>query len=196
MNTQILFPRGPREPRTGAFVRPRVPCVPCVSRLPPVSFYRERRTSLRSPPGFRWSCATQGFVSGFTVHVEHDRFQIPGGAKTHTLQTQIGYNSGVKTPDCRTHTMHDQVGSRTSFSHLTVLPHVRLEQDALFTFEKVGFRRIMSAFLIGPLEGAGRRAGHLVGHLVGHVVEGAGHVPGLTHKCVKAAREDLRRVHG
>ena len=23
-----------------AFVRPRVPCVPCVSRLPPVSFYR------------------------------------------------------------------------------------------------------------------------------------------------------------
>ena len=39
-----------------------------------------------------WSCAAQ-FVSGFTVHVEHDRFQIhvPGGAKTHTLQTQIGY---------------------------------------------------------------------------------------------------------
>ena len=25
-----------------AFVRPRVPCVPCVSRLPPVSFYRYR----------------------------------------------------------------------------------------------------------------------------------------------------------
>jgi len=23
-----------------AFVLPRVPCVPCVSRLPPVSFYR------------------------------------------------------------------------------------------------------------------------------------------------------------
>ncbi len=26
--------------RLCAFVRPRVPCVPCVSRLPPVSFYR------------------------------------------------------------------------------------------------------------------------------------------------------------
>jgi len=28
------------EIRLCAFVRPRVPCVPCVSRLPPVSFYR------------------------------------------------------------------------------------------------------------------------------------------------------------
>jgi len=26
-----------------AFVLPRVPCVPCVSRLPPVSFYRYHR---------------------------------------------------------------------------------------------------------------------------------------------------------
>ena len=29
------------EIRLCAFVRPRVPCVPCVSRLPPVSFYPE-----------------------------------------------------------------------------------------------------------------------------------------------------------
>ena len=28
------------EIRLCAFVRPRVPCVSCVSRLPPVSFYR------------------------------------------------------------------------------------------------------------------------------------------------------------
>ena len=35
---------GPR-----AFVRPRVPCVPCVSRLPPVSFYRY--PSVPAPPG-------------------------------------------------------------------------------------------------------------------------------------------------
>jgi hypothetical protein len=29
-----------------AVVRPRVPCVPCVSRLPPVSFYRYRSVTL------------------------------------------------------------------------------------------------------------------------------------------------------
>jgi hypothetical protein len=31
------------EIRLCAFVRPRVPCVSCVSRLPPVSFYRYPR---------------------------------------------------------------------------------------------------------------------------------------------------------
>jgi len=33
-----------------AFVRPRVPCVPCVSRLPPVSFYRYRYSTGKLRP--------------------------------------------------------------------------------------------------------------------------------------------------
>jgi hypothetical protein len=32
-----------------AFVRPRVPCVSCVSRLPPVSFYRYRVSRVSGP---------------------------------------------------------------------------------------------------------------------------------------------------
>ena len=34
-----------------AFVRPRVPCVPCVSRLPPVSFYRKKDSGESVPCG-------------------------------------------------------------------------------------------------------------------------------------------------
>ncbi len=47
-------------PTPSAFVRPRVPCVPCVSRLPRVSFYRLPRclvtgTGNTSPPSPRTS---------------------------------------------------------------------------------------------------------------------------------------------
>jgi hypothetical protein len=54
-----------------AFVRPRVPCVPCVSRLPPVSFYRYRyRPNLTthlpaSPPLARRSTLPLGPRRGF-----------------------------------------------------------------------------------------------------------------------------------
>jgi len=49
-----------------AFVRPRVPCVSCVSRLPPVSFYRFTFTfalncnfglPVKSRPGHAWAPA-------------------------------------------------------------------------------------------------------------------------------------------
>jgi hypothetical protein len=50
------------EIRLCAFVRPRVPCVPCVSRLPPVSFYRYFLFSVLE-------CAVPPFGEGPTAHM-------------------------------------------------------------------------------------------------------------------------------
>ena len=58
------------EIRLCAFVRPRVPCVPCVSRLPPVSFYRylERSPRCLFTGTSKWTGATRrGCVYKHTV---------------------------------------------------------------------------------------------------------------------------------
>jgi hypothetical protein len=88
-----------------AFVRPRVPCVPCVSRLPPVSFYRESACPVRvkrvpAPPGV--------FLPGPGATGK----KTPGGAGTHTGHT--GHADAQRHTDHTAIQTHQQHAPRTS----------------------------------------------------------------------------------